>query len=146
MKSNPKTNVVIVVALIVTASIAGAWQGGVQALSADDVIRCTTGYGHNALTIALMPEAANHIEGVYIRRTGCNEWSKNFGVVMPGESIRFYNLHDGEFEVLWREHRYTDGMRPELRENPPTMDEWNTVRTKRRIALNEEAHRRIVTD
>ncbi len=146
MKGNPKTYVAILVALIVAASIVGAWQGRVQAQSMDDVNRCNPGYGHSALTIALTSAAANYIEGVYIRRTGCNEWSKNFGVLMPGRSIHLFNLHDGEFEVFWREHPHRYGLRPKLRENPPTADEWDTVRTKRHIALNEEAHRRIVVD
>ncbi len=146
MKNYPKSIVAMVVGLIVVASIVGARQVDVQTQSMDNFTRCNPGFGHCALTIALTSESPNYIESLYIRRTGCNEWSKNFGFVVPGMSIHIFNLHDGDFEVFWRSYPHSNSIRPKVRENPPTADDWNSVRTKRRITLNEETHRRIVVE
>ncbi len=109
---------------------------------------CHTGDGGNAITIALPAHSSNHLEAVYIRRKGCQQWSQNLGVVLPGKSIHILNLDDGEMEVFWREQPHTFGVRPPLKELPPTQDEWTTAATsgtgKRTVSLNAESHRRIV--
>lgn len=109
---------------------------------------CYTGDGGNAITIALPAQSNNHLEAIYIRRKGCQQWSKNLGVVLPGKSIHILNLDDGEMEVFWREQPHTFGVRPPLKEMPPTQDEWTTATKsgsgKRTVNLNAESHRRIV--
>lgn len=109
---------------------------------------CHTGHGGNAITIALPAHSNNHLDAVYIRRKGCQQWSQNLGVVLPGKSIHILNLDDGEMEVFWREKPHTFGVRPPLKERPPTHDEWTTAATsgtgKRTVSLSTESHRRIV--
>lgn len=144
MTRNRITNVSIFSALIAAAAIAGARQGDVQAQTTTAPTICTTGGGENALTIALTSAAPNHITGVYIRRKGCDQWSKNLGVVLPGKSIHLFNLDDGDFDVFWREHVHTYGASPALVDNPPTTREWNKTQLKRTVSLRGETHRRIV--
>ena len=109
---------------------------------------CYTGAGGNAITIALPAHSNNHLEAVYIRRKGCQQWSQNLGIVLPGKSIHILNLDDGEMEVFWRERPHTFGVKPPFKEQPPTQDEWSTAAMgesgKRTVRLSDESHRRIV--
>lgn len=138
------TKVAIWTALIASAAIAADRQNGPEPEGVGDPITCQTGYGVNALTIALPDDAKHHIEAVYIRRKGCQEWSKNLGVVLPGKSIHILNLDDGELEVFWRTEPYTLGVRPPHKESPPTHQEWMTNEDKKSLTLSGESHRRIV--
>jgi hypothetical protein len=136
------------ITLFVGAAAATAYQHG----PGPDVVRhtgqCYTGNGTNAITITLPSDATHHLNAVHIRRKGCDQWSQNLGIVLPGKSIHILNVDDGEMEVFWREAPHTLGDRPESTDTPPTPDEWETVITTDEggdsVTLSAEAHRRIV--
>ncbi len=130
--------------LIAATAIAIGCQHGPEPKLANDTSPCFTGDGGNALTIALPTDAGKHIDGIYIRRKGCQQWSQNLGVVLPGKSIHIFKLDNGEMEIFWRTKPHTFGLQPQLTESPPTRDEWSTANGKKTMTLTGETHRRIV--
>ena len=134
-------------AILMGAAIATGCQHGPEPKAVGHAGPCYTGDGQNALTIALPAESKYDLEGVYIRRKGCDHWSQNLGVLLPGKSLHILNLDDGEIEVYWREKPHAFGIRPLLKETPPTEVEWSTATATNdgtRINLKAEIHRRIV--
>jgi len=147
MKQSILTRSTAWMAILVGAAIATGCQHGPEPKVVGYLSSCYAGDGGNALTIALPPESDHDLEAIYIRRKGCDQWSQNLGVVLPGKSIHILNLDDGEIEVFWREKPHAFGVRPLLEETPPTHSEWSTATTSAggsTITLEADTHRRIV--
>ncbi len=144
MSKNTKSKSIVLLALLAATAIATGAQHEPQSVTVGNVKPCFSNDGNNALTIALTPDANQHIDGIYIRRKGSQQWSQNLGVVLPGKSIHIFNLNDGEIEIFWREKSHTFGVQPALSVAPPTHDEWKTTNAKQTISLDTETHRRIV--
>jgi len=136
------------ITLFVGAAAATAYQHSPEPKVVGHTGDCYTGNGTNAITISLPSNATNHLKAIHIRRKGCEQWSQNLGIVLPGKSIHILNLDDGEMEIFWREEPHTFGVRPDPTDTPPTHDEWTKASTtntnEHNVHLMADAHRRII--
>ena len=142
-----KIPMVILGAIVALTGLKAASQAGSKAEAAHYDGPCEIRAGQNALTISLPATAGYQVEGVFIRRRGCEGWSKNVGTITPGKSLHLMNVEDVEMEVFWRTtpHRY--GKIPVPSAITPTEAEWNNAITTgafaETVTLKDGHHSRI---